>query len=99
MNISHDKQFVDNDADSIAVRAHPRVTIYSRVINASAVASAYKSAHAFVLPTRGEGWGRPIVEAMAMELPTIASYFSGTHVISFHISFILFVLTLVLLLS
>lgn len=26
----------------------------------------YESSHAFVLPTRGEGWGLPIVEAMAM---------------------------------
>lgn len=37
----------------------------------------YKAATAFVLPTRGEGWGRPIAEAMAMGLPTIATYWSG----------------------
>lgn len=37
----------------------------------------YKSADAFVLPTRGEGWGRPIVEAMAMALPVIVTNWSG----------------------
>ncbi|GAB4855189.1 hypothetical protein Ancab_023815 [Ancistrocladus abbreviatus] len=37
----------------------------------------YKSADAFVLPSRGEGWGRPVVEAMAMSLPVIATNWSG----------------------
>ena len=31
----------------------------------------YKAADAFVLPSRGEGWGRPHVEAMSMALPVI----------------------------
>ncbi|KAL2549037.1 UDP-Glycosyltransferase superfamily protein [Forsythia ovata] len=38
----------------------------------------YKAADAFVLPSRGEGWGRPLVEAMAMSLPVIATNWSGT---------------------
>ncbi|KAK9691556.1 hypothetical protein RND81_09G204200 [Saponaria officinalis] len=37
----------------------------------------YKSANAFVLPSRGEGWGRPLVEAMSMSLPVIATNWSG----------------------
>ncbi|KAG6630771.1 uncharacterized protein LOC122291581 [Carya illinoinensis] len=37
----------------------------------------YKAADAFVLPSRGEGWGRPLVEAMAMSLPVIATNWSG----------------------
>jgi glycosyltransferase involved in cell wall biosynthesis len=35
------------------------------------------SADAFVLPTRGEGWGLPIAEAMSMALPVIVSNHSG----------------------
>ena len=38
----------------------------------------YAGADAFVLPTHGEGWGRPAVEAMAMALPTIVTNWSGT---------------------
>lgn len=39
--------------------------------------SVYCSCDAFVLPTRGEAWGLPIIEAMACGLPTITTGFSG----------------------
>ena len=39
--------------------------------------SLYAAADCFVLPSRGEGWGRPHVEAMAMGLPVIATNWSG----------------------
>ena len=41
------------------------------------IAQLYRSADCFVLPTRGEGWGMPILEAMGCGLPVIASYWSG----------------------
>lgn len=41
------------------------------------VAQLYRSANCFVLPTRGEGWGMPILEAMACGIPVIASYWSA----------------------
>ena len=40
-------------------------------------ARRYAAADVFVLPSRGEGWGRPHVEAMAMGLPVIATNWSG----------------------
>ncbi|MCO5576470.1 hypothetical protein L7F22_030280 [Adiantum nelumboides] len=43
----------------------------------SKLPSLYKAADAFVLASRGEGWGRPIVEAMSMALPVIATNWSG----------------------
>jgi len=37
----------------------------------------YRAANAFVLPSRGEGWGRPYMEALACEVPVIATRWSG----------------------
>ncbi len=37
----------------------------------------YAHMDAFLLASRGEGWGRPHVEAMAMRLPVIATLWSG----------------------
>ena len=39
--------------------------------------SLYASAAAYVGPSRGEGWGRPYMEAMACGVPVIATRWSG----------------------
>ncbi|WP_143074861.1 glycosyltransferase [Streptomyces mangrovisoli] len=41
------------------------------------LAALYGRADAFVLPSRGEGWGRPFIEAMLSGLPTIGPRWGG----------------------
>jgi hypothetical protein len=54
-----------------------RVVVVSERLPATDMRRLYKTADAFVLPTHGEGWGLPVIEAMAMGLPTIATDYSG----------------------
>lgn len=52
------------------------VTVLPRVPEKD-YAAMFKAADSFVSASHGEGWGRPIVEAMAMELPVIATNWSA----------------------
>ncbi len=51
--------------------------IYNQQLPTHLMGSLYRSVDSFVLPSRGEGWGMPILEAMASGLPTIATNWSG----------------------
>lgn len=59
------------------LRSRPSIHLIPPGVPTSALPGLYASSHAFVLPSRGEGWGRPHVEAMSMELPVIATNWSG----------------------
>lgn len=37
----------------------------------------YRSAHVLLAPFRGEGWGLPIMESLASEIPVIATHWGG----------------------
>lgn len=50
---------------------------FQPTVNQDQLPALYKAADVFVLPSRGEGWGRPHVEAMSMSLPIIATNWSG----------------------
>jgi glycosyltransferase involved in cell wall biosynthesis/GT2 family glycosyltransferase/tetratricopeptide (TPR) repeat protein len=58
-------------------RKGPRVIVLDQPLESTDVPRLYRAADAFVLPSHGEGWGRPYMEAMAMGLPTIATRWSG----------------------
>lgn len=55
----------------------PPVRVLDQSLPLAQLPRLYAAADAFVLPSRGEGWGRPHVEAMAMGLPLIATNWSG----------------------
>lgn len=60
-----------------SLSTRPDIAITDEIITQQQLAGLYKSANAFVLSSRGEGWGRPYLEAMALGLPTIGTCGSG----------------------
>jgi glycosyltransferase involved in cell wall biosynthesis len=77
------KQIVELAADYIARILQrdpnhiPDIVFHDANIPGHQMPDLYRSANCFVLPTRGEGWGRPFMEAMATGLPTIGTNWSG----------------------
>lgn len=53
------------------------IVLWDEVLTAPQLSALYRSVDAFVLASRGEGWGRPYMEAMASGLPTIGTNASG----------------------
>lgn len=59
------------------VKKRPAVYIIDQMLSTRELLGLYRACDAFVLPTRGEGWGRPFFEAMLMEMPVIGTNWSG----------------------
>lgn len=55
----------------------PHIVIIAGGFSNTDLARLYRSADAFVFPSRGEGWGLPASEAMTMGLPLIMTPWSG----------------------
>lgn len=55
----------------------PAVMLINKNLTSKEMAALYAACDTFILPSRGEGWGRPYMEAMAAGLPTIGTRWSG----------------------
>ena len=64
------------EAELLSASSPPICVVTSNMAEQSMV-GLYMASDAFVLPTRGEGWGLPIIQAMALGKPTLATAFSG----------------------
>jgi glycosyltransferase involved in cell wall biosynthesis len=71
------KQFIKVYASDRTLADLPRVEWIDHVLTQKELRNLYATSSAFVLPTRGEGWGLPVVEAMAVGLPVICTNASG----------------------
>lgn len=78
---NHNRNIILNDVkgvtDYINKSDLPHVALYDKQIPEKDMPSIYKRCNAFVLISRGEGFGLPYCEASACGLPVISSYCSG----------------------
>jgi glycosyltransferase involved in cell wall biosynthesis len=65
------------EAHGKSAKEKPPIYMIDQMLSVPELHSLYRACDAFVLPTRGEGWGRPFFEAMLMGMPTIATDWSG----------------------
>jgi glycosyltransferase involved in cell wall biosynthesis len=55
----------------------PNIRLLTGDVSREDLFLVYSSADAFVFPSRAEGWGLPLIEAMATGLPAITTNYSG----------------------
>jgi glycosyltransferase involved in cell wall biosynthesis len=61
----------------VPLDAVPPIILLNGLLPRADLPRLYAGADAFVLPTRGEGWGRPYGEALACQCPVIATRWGG----------------------
>src|SRR6185503_17726004 len=61
----------------IQTRVTPEILFVDEMLTNEEMRGLYEEANAFVLPSRGEGFGRPYLEAIVSGLPTIATRWGG----------------------
>lgn len=54
-----------------------RLLVFPDFLNSSDIPKLFKAVDGFILPTHGEGWGLPLIEAMASGIPTISTGWGG----------------------
>lgn len=64
-------------AEHLPAPAPPVGVLYNRAMAPAELAELYRAADCFVLPSRGEGWCMPALEAMACGTPAIVTDWGG----------------------
>lgn len=68
--------FIEREV-GIPLEQTPPIILLNGIIPQQEMPRVYCSADAFVLPSRGEGWGRPYLEALCCGLPVIGTRWGG----------------------
>jgi len=68
--------FIEREA-GLKLEDCPPIIVLDGFLPQEDIARLYACAQAFVLPTHGEGYGRPLMEALSSQIPVIATRWSG----------------------
>ena len=74
---AHPAEKVRELIEAHGFRDLPELILIDRECSDGELRELYAGSDAFALASRGEGWGRPYMEAMAFGLPTIGTRWSG----------------------
>ena len=66
-----------DDPHKHILRRLPHIEVITQELSEKEIVALYRSCDAFVLPSRGEGWGLPVIQAMSMGMPTVTTNYSG----------------------
>jgi glycosyltransferase involved in cell wall biosynthesis len=73
-----DPQVVINNLESLGLpKDRPRIQVTFDMVDDNRLAEVYRTSDCFVMPTKGEAFCMPCLEAMACGLPVIATDFGG----------------------
>lgn len=75
--VAGSKGWKDTDIEALATAIDPRNLIRPGFIDDADMAALYSGARVFVFPSLYEGWGMPVVEAMACGTPVITAHNSS----------------------
>lgn len=76
--MEHVKSEIQKIKDGFEGRTHfPKIVLWTEILPENALPNLYKSFDCFVLPSRGEGFGLPFIEAMACGVPAIGPAWGG----------------------
>ena len=80
--LERSREYIHNAINKIKAgyrdrRTFPKILVWFDVMNEDIMPNFYKSFDCYVMPTRGEGFGLPFLEAMACGVPTIGPKWGG----------------------
>lgn len=74
---AHPQKDIVEMVNKLGIKIFPKIRVIDTPLAPEEMIQLYAAVDAFVLPSRGEGWGYPYMEAMTMGLPTIGTRWSG----------------------
>jgi hypothetical protein len=75
--VSNRHTMVHKDTQKTLSQSKVKTTLITGSTSDAEMAALYNAADVFLFPSKGEGWGLPLIEALACGIPCIATCYSG----------------------